>query len=94
MNYATPSYFMELIMNNKNYHPSFLSDKPECHPSQRVKYGVTLGKSVDITCLIHSNPRVYDNIILSHGDLKYSKPPVYDENNVTLASITVSRTIR
>ena len=82
--------------NNLPYYYAIIiiTDKPECLPGQKLKYGVTVGKSVLVICKVRANPRANTEITLKYGQFEYKTSGEYDTEDDTVYSANVTHKVR
>lgn len=69
-------------------------DKPQCLPGQRLKYGVTIGKSALVKCEVRANPRANTQIIMKYNQLEYKTSGEYDAEDDTVFYANVTHKVR
>ena len=88
------NYLPYRIMTTHHCAIIIMTDKPQCLPGQKLKYGVTVGKSVLVICKVRANPRANTEITLKYGQFEYKTSGEYDTEDDTVYSANVTHKVR
>ncbi|XP_067928884.1 neural cell adhesion molecule 2-like [Watersipora subatra] len=98
--FAKADYQGNYICKASNYLGTLTADvsievlyKPECAQGQTLKYGVTLGGTVDVACRVRANPRQNTRVVFSYRENEQILNGTADPSDRTTCYASVKHTV-